>query len=373
MDIMPRCVIGSDSEKTQSKGRPEPEYELILSIRQDLGGSCGLALLYSIPLLKGDFLLYGKESWGMSADAFSKRHPIVNFIFFLGAIGLGVVIQHPAYLGAGLLCGSVYYLHLNGSKGLKRLLWMALFFLVMTAVNPLFNTHGATVLFSVFGRPYTLEGLYYGAAVACILVIMLIWFGCYNAVLTSDKFTCLFGNLIPALSLLLVMVLRLIPNLMRKACQFQGARKCIGMGGSEHAPKKEQVMSGMSILSALTDWALEGSVVTGDAMRSRGYGTAKRSSFVIYRMTGVDICLLAVQGILFAGILATILRGGTAATFTPDLYLAPVSGVHLPGFLAYCGYLLIPTILHIKETIQWHISRSKICAFPTPQPGGMNR
>lgn len=309
----------------------------------------------------------------MSADAFSKRHPIVNFLFFLGAIGFGVMIQHPAYLAAGLVCGCVYYLHLNGRKGLKMLLWMMVFFLVMTAINPLFNIHGVTVLFSVLGRPYTLEGLYYGAAIACALVIMLIWFGCYNAVLTSDKFTCLFGDLIPALSLLLVMVLRLIPNLTRKAAQFLGARKCIGMGGSENAPKKEQVLSGMSILSALTDWALEGSVVTGDAMRSRGYGTAKRSSFVIYRMTCLDICLLAVQGILFAGILAAVLTGGATATYTPDLYIAPVSGIHLPGFLAYWGYLLIPTILHIKETIQWHISRSKICAFPTPQPKGVSR
>ena len=309
----------------------------------------------------------------MITDAFSKRHPIVNFLFFLGAIGLGVVIQHPAYLAAGLFCGLAYYLHLNGRKGMKNLLWMGLFFVIMTAVNPLFNTYGATVLFSVFGRPYTLEGFYYGAAVAATLVIMLIWFGCYNAVLTSDKFTCLFGNLIPALSLLLVMVLRLIPNLMRKAAQFLGARKCIGMGGSENATKKEQVQSGMSILSALTDWALEGSVVTGDAMRSRGYGTVKRSSFVIYRMTCADVCLLIVQCILFAGILTTVISGGAAAAYTPDLSIAPISGAHLPGFLAYCGYLMIPTILHIKETIQWHISRSKICAFPTPQPRGANR
>ena len=38
----------------------------------------------------------------MNQDAFSKRHPIVNFIFFLGAIGFGVVIQHPLYLAAAI-------------------------------------------------------------------------------------------------------------------------------------------------------------------------------------------------------------------------------------------------------------------------------
>jgi energy-coupling factor transport system permease protein len=62
-----------------------------------------------------------------------------------------------------------------------------------------------------------LEALYYGSAIAAMFVVMLIWFGCYNDVLTSDKFTSLFGNVIPSFSLLLVMVLRMIPNLMRKA------------------------------------------------------------------------------------------------------------------------------------------------------------
>ena len=309
----------------------------------------------------------------MNMDAFSKRHPIVNFLFFLGAIGFGVMIQHPLYLTAGFLCSTAYYLLLKGRKGLNMLLGMLPFFLVMTAINPLFNVYGKTQLFSLFGRPYTLEAIYYGAAIAGALVIMLIWFGCYNAVLTSDKFTCLFGSLIPALSLLLVMVLRLIPNLMRKARQFMGARKSIGKGGSENAPKKEQLMDSMTILSALTDWALEGSVVTGDAMRSRGYGTAKRSSFMIYRMTGMDIYLLVIQCVLAAAVLATAVTGGMAAEFTPELYIAPVQDIHMLGFAAYCTYLLIPTILHIKETIQWHISRSKICAFPTPQPGEMHR
>ena len=309
----------------------------------------------------------------MSTDAFSKRHPVVNFIFFLGAIGVGVVIQHPVYLAAGFLCSAAYYLFLNGRKGLKMLLWMVLLFLVMTAINPLFNVYGRTTLFFLFGRPYTLEGMYYGASIAGALVIMLIWFGCYNTVLTSDKFTSLFGNLIPALSLLLVMVFRLIPNLMRKAKQFMGARKSIGKGAGENASRNEKVQDGMTIVSALTDWALEGSVVTGDAMRSRGYGTSKRSSFVVYRMTGIDFVLLVGQCVLIAAVLMALITGGAAATYTPDLFIAPVRGVHSLGFLAYCLYLLIPTILHIKETIQWHISRSKICAFPTPQPRGMNR
>lgn len=296
----------------------------------------------------------------MSTDAFSKRHPIVNFIFFLGAIGFGVVIQHPCYLAAGFLSSTVYYLLLQGRKGLRLPLTLLPLFLILTAANPLFNTYGDTVLCHVLGRPYTLEALYYGAAISAVFVVMLIWFGCYNLVLTSDKFTSLFGNLIPALSLLLVMVLRMIPNLMRKATQFAGARKSIGKGSAENASGKEKLSDGMTILSALTDWALEGGVITGDSMRSRGYGCAKRTSFMIYRMTGIDAFLLAIQILLAAAVLAALFTGGASAEFTPSFHMAPISGRNLWGFVAYCLYLSIPTVLSIKETIQWHISRSRI-------------
>ena len=124
-------------------------------------------------------------------DAFSKCHPAVNFLFFVGAIGMSVVIQHPAYLLAGLLTGAIYYLLLNGKKGWKTSLGLLPRFLILTAINPLFNTLGTTPLFHLGSRPYTLEALLYGAALASMFGIMMLWFGCYNKVLTSDKFTCL--------------------------------------------------------------------------------------------------------------------------------------------------------------------------------------
>ena len=296
----------------------------------------------------------------MMTDAFSHCHPAVNFLFFIGAIGFGVMIQHPAYLIAGIVCGACYYLLLHGRKGWKMILGLLPMFLILTGINPLFNIYGQTVLFHVFGRPYTLEALWYGAAIASVFVVMMLWFGCYNAVMTSDKFTSLFGNLIPALSLLLVMVLRMIPNFIRKTRQITGARMSIGKGAGEGSTTKEKLEDGMTVLSSLTDWALEGSVVTGDSMWARGYGTAKRSSFQIYRMKAQDWLLLAVILTLIVVVIAASAMGAAAATYTPDFSIAPVTGIYLPGFIAYCIYLMIPSVLHIKEAVQWHISRSKI-------------
>lgn len=296
----------------------------------------------------------------MRNDPFSRCHPAVNFLYFVGAIGFGVVIQHPAYLLAGAVCAACYYLLLSGKKGWRMILGVLPMFIILTAINPLFNTQGQRILFRIFGRPYTLEALTYGAVIAAIFVVMMLWFGCYNAVMTSDKFTSLFGNLLPSISLLLVMAFRMVPNLIRKAQQLTGARKSIGKGAVDSAAYKEKLSDGMIVLGALTSWVLEGSVITGDSMRARGYGTAKRSSFMIYRMTVLDWLLLAVMLLLVAAVITVTAMGGATAAFTPEWYIAPISGINMVGIIAYCFYSLIPTVLHIKEAIQWHISRSRI-------------
>ncbi len=291
----------------------------------------------------------------MGTDGFSKLHPVTNFLFFLGAIGFGVVFQHPVYLIAGVVAAGIYYVLLQGRKALKAIAGMLPLFLLVAILNPLFNTRGANVLFSVFGRPYTMEALCYGAAVGGILVITLLWFGCYSRVMTEDKFTALFGRLAPSLSLLLVMVFRLIPSLMEKAKQIISARHSVGLGGKQ-ANKKEKLQNAMTMLLTLTGWSLESGILTADSMRSRGYGTARRTNFHLYRITRSDVLVLIFTGITAAVTLYGALTGATDAKYTPALSFAPVT----PMLAGYCLYLLIPTIIHLKEVILCRIFISRI-------------
>lgn len=286
----------------------------------------------------------------MKRDAFSGYHPAVNFIFFLSVLGFGVVILHPAFLITGLVGALGYYLLLRGTKGLKQIVLMLPLFLAVILLNPLVNRDGATILFQVFGIPYTLEALVYGAVLSGMFLTMILWFSCYSAVMTGDKFTSLFGNLLPSISLLLVMIFRMVPSLIRKGKQITGARQSIGkeMSGTDEA---------MTVLGCLTTWALEGSIVTADSMRSRGYGTAKRTSFMIYRMSPRDWGLVSAILVLSAALIAVISLGHTTATFTPEWYLAPISPI---GLLLYGSLALIPTLLHLQEALSWHISRLKI-------------
>ena len=299
----------------------------------------------------------------MKQDAFSKLHPAVNLLFFIGAIAFGVLLQHPVYLLAGIFASGGYYCILNGRKGIKNVLLMIPLFVFVALFNPIVNTRGVTVLFTYFDRPYTLEALVYGIAVAATFVLMLLWFGCYGKVLTGDKFTCLFGNLAPSLSLLLVMVFRMIPNLLRKAKQIIGVRSSIGKG-TEKSTFKDKLNSGMTVIGVLTSWALEGSITTSDSMRSRGYGSSKRTSFMIYRMAATDWILAAVMLVLLGIVIFFAANGGMNADFLPERNIIPIKGLNIIGFIAYLGYLLIPIILNANEVIQWNISKLKRAKYP---------
>lgn len=293
-------------------------------------------------------------------DAFSRCHPAVGFFFFVGAIGLGAMILHPAYILASGFFAVTYYCLLKGLKGMKMVLISVPLFLFLTFANPLVNHDGERILTYVFGKPYTFEALLYGMVIAGMLIAMLLWAGCYNAVMTSDKFMTLFGGIIPTVSMLLLMVLRLVPNMIRKMGQLSGARKCIGRGAAENATRKEKSVDALNVISALLTWALEGGVITADSMKSRGYGTAQRTAFQTHTMKTADRVLLGIMGALAVMIAVLIARGGTAANYTPIMDITPVTGGYWWGFAAYCVFLSLPTVLYIKEAIQWRISRSRI-------------
>lgn len=286
-------------------------------------------------------------------DAFAACHPAVNVIFFAGAIVFGMFLSHPFYLGVSVAASALYYLLLTGKKGVRFLLSMLCFAMLLAFLNPVFQTEGETVLFSYplpFGigcgqegtRRFTLEALLYGAVTGGVFFTMLVWFACYSRVVSDDKFLYLFGQAMPAVSLLLSIVFRLAPELKRKAGQIQGFRRCIGRLPGRVSGRK-RLLSGAVILSVLTSWALEGAVTMADSMESRGFGSGRRSVFSIYRFGRRD---LAVCLLLFfcAGTVVVAAFLGRAAA----------------GLIGYGLFLFLPSALHIWEDITWSILKSKI-------------
>lgn len=75
-----------------------------------------------------------------------------------------------------------------------------------------------------------------------VFVTVIIWFSCYNVVMTSDKFIYIFGKILPALSLIFSMVLRFVPRYLAQIKVISNAQKCIGRDVSQEISSRVRGM-----------------------------------------------------------------------------------------------------------------------------------
>ena len=280
---------------------------------------------------------------------FGSLNPIINFVFFIGAIVFGMLFQHPYFLIASVVLSILLLVSIKGRDSIKLLLLMIPVFLLITLINALINNYGSTILFYYFGREFTFEGLFFGIIFASMMVAMLVWFSSYNKLMTSDKFVYIFGPIIPSISLIFTLILRFIPNYQRKARQISTARACIGQE------------SRVDVLSSLTTWAFESGITTADSMRARGYGGKRRTNYSIYRFGFKDVLILVYFVVLIVVLSFCYAKGGMSSEVVPSIAISDFSNPYtLVGLIAYILFLSFPLILNVKEALKWQILRSRI-------------
>ena len=294
----------------------------------------------------------------MKQDAFAGFHPAVNLCFFACAIGLSMFLMHPVFLSVSLICGSMYLCCLQGVKGFVRQVGYLLPVLLFTAMlNPLFNREGATVLFRFQnGDPVTLEALCYGLASAALMGATIIWFNCCSAVFTTDKIIYLFGRIIPSLSLLISMTLRFVPRFkdyLQETMEVQRAME-------PSKTKLDTLKQALTAFSATVSWAMEQSIVTADSMKSRGYGTAGRTAYTIYRFERRDGIALLSLAVLFLGTVLPWLLGLVEWTFLPEITANLLDFGPVLSYFSFTGICLMPMLIDLTEDLKWNSLRSKI-------------
>ena len=294
----------------------------------------------------------------MKNDAFSGFHPVVNFIFFVAALGLTMFIQQPVYLLISMISGCAYLLYLQGKKGFFRQVGYLVPILVMMAVmNPMFNHEGITVLWYLPNdNPITLEAICFGLASAVMMGASIVWFNCCNTVFTSDKIIYLFGRVIPALSLMISMTLRFVPrfkNFLQSVMRTQQAM---------HKPEntKEKLQQALAAFSATVSWAMEQSIVSADSMKSRGYGGLGRTAFSIYIFEKRDGVALMMLFLLCVGAVVPHLVGLMGWTYYPSMTGDLLGPVQILAYLCYGGMCNLPLIINLMEDRKWNALRSKI-------------
>ena len=293
-------------------------------------------------------------------DAFDRCPPAINFLYFALVLVFTMVFLHPVSLVVSLAAALTWLVSLKGRRAVLSGMKLLVPMMLMAAIlNPAFNHEGVTILtYLPSGNPLTLESILYGFAAAAMLAAVVLWFACFNAVITSDKFVYLFGRIIPALSLVLSMALRFVPRFLQQLKVVTRAQKCIGKDPSRGSLLQRLRAAG-SILATMISWALENGIDTADSMKSRGYGLPGRSAFSIYRFDKRDRQTLALLLALGALVLAGAAFDGLTWRYFPTIRWSttPVSILTLCAYLALCA---VPIILDRKEDRKWNALRSKI-------------
>ena len=287
-------------------------------------------------------------------DTFSGYHPVVNFLFFGLVLLFTMCLEHPAPRLLSLAAALSYNLYLNGRKGLRfSLLYMLPMLLLAAVVNPAFSHEGVTILtYLPSGNPLTLESILYGLFAAVMLVAVILWFSCYNAVMTSDKFVYLFGRIIPALSLVLSMTLRFVPKFKAQLHTVSESQRCVGRDVS-NGTVLQRVRNAITILSIMVTWALENAIETADSMKSRGYGLPGRTAFSIYRFDDRDKTALLWLALCGFVVVSSWLTGGLYWRYYPSvkyLELSPLTAFFHICFAALC---FTPLILNVAADRHW--------------------
>ncbi|WP_068776128.1 energy-coupling factor transporter transmembrane component T [Paenibacillus sp. FJAT-26967] len=294
-------------------------------------------------------------------DHFSSYHPFVNLVYFMGILLCSMFFMHPVFQVIALISAFVYSVMLQGMRALRfNLLYMIPLLLIVAVMNPVFNHAGVTILFYLKnGNPITLESILFGVAAACMFVTVIMWFSCYNAVMTSDKFIYLFGKIIPSLSLIFSMVLRFVPRYITQIKVISNAQKCIGRDVTQGNILR-RARNGMTILSIMTTWALENAIETADSMKSRGYGLPNRTSFSIYRFDSRDKTVFTIMMVLLSILLLGAVWGENTIRFFPSIKAASITPLSVLVYTAYMFLCMMPVIINLMEAVKWKSIKSKI-------------
>lgn len=293
-------------------------------------------------------------------DAFSSYHPLVNFFYFALVLIFTMFFMHPVCLLISFISAIAYSICLKGKKAMVFNLVVILPMMVMTAlINPLFNHQGATILtYLPSDNPLTLESIVYGLAAATMLAAVICWFACYNTVMTSDKFVYLFGRIIPAMSLVLTMILRFVPQFMIQVRVISNGQKCLGKGIGQGGII-QRAKHGIAILSILMTWALENAIETADSMKSRGYGLRGRTAFSIYKLSTRDKKALFMLVVLGGYLLMGSMLDGFYWRYFPTMQGQSISWLTISLWGAYLGLCLTPMAINWGEARRWKVTQSK--------------
>jgi energy-coupling factor transport system permease protein len=282
---------------------------------------------------------------------FHLYHPAAVFLYIMAALIFSMITLNPVCIVISFLAASGYSIYLNGAKSyLKTLRFVAVMFVIISIINPLFNHNGVTILFYMTGNPITLEACLFGMASGGMLACIFIWFTCYNKLMTNEKFLHLFGKAMPTIALMLSMILRLVPTTRYKIRCITNAGKAMGIKAET---RRKRIAHGVRASSILLSWTMEDSIETAESMNARGYGVAKRTSFTAFKHSPHDIITGAIITALVGAAIYMMIVPFNAYVYYPTAGGELITPIGIVGYVLYALLLCFPLLLEFRETIKW--------------------
>lgn len=311
---------------------------------------------------------------------FKGYHPFVNALFFISVITFGMLLRHPVCLAMSLIASTVYYLRISGSIGRKTVFgFLFPMLLAVVIINSFCNHYGVTTLFTLpSGNSFTFEALASGLASGVTVVSVIEWFFCFNEVVTQDKIMHVFGRVLPKGALVLSMILRFVPLYRQRYREISVARR-----GFDRQKETDgfigKIRAACKNIGVLISWCFENAIETADSMKSRGYGTGKRTFYSRFRWkTGDTLAMCALSAADVAvGVGAAL--GKTYCIYNPYIIINPptqggtayiinelnitFNSFTIGGTTTLAAYILLcflPLIIDLTEDIKWNKLKSKI-------------
>ena len=280
--------------------------------------------------------------------AFDAAHPAVAAVYVVFTLGLTMFSLQPALIAISLTGGLAYGCCARGWRPcLRSLRWQLPLVALIAVLNPLFVQAGSTELFRVGTRAVYLESFGYGLAMGGMFMASVLWFWNAGSLLSFEAVMSLFGNAAPTVALMVSMCMRLIPRFVRQGRQIAAVQDVVlaGADDGDSAGRGAVVRARLRQSTVLMGWAMEDSLQTADAMRARGWGSGRRTTYSRYRFTAVDggaVAALAAGGALCAAIAYT-------ATAQYSFYPAMSALTAWWGYVPYAAWMLLPAALHLLE------------------------
>ena len=280
--------------------------------------------------------------------AFDAVHPAVAAVYVVFTLGLTMFSMQPVLICLALAGALAYGCCARGWRScLQSLRWQLPLVALVAVANPLFVSSGSTELFRIGSRAVYMEAFAYGCAMGGLLVASVLWFQAAGNLLGFEAVMSLFGNAAPTVALMVSMCMRLIPRFVRQGKQIAAVQDVVLEEGGDgsRAGGAAAVRARLRQSTVLMGWVMEDSLQTADAMRARGWGAGRRSTYSRYRFTAADGW--AVAALAAGGVLCAVLA--FEATSQYSFYPAMSSLVAWWGYAPYAAWMLLPTVLHLLE------------------------